>query len=147
MSGQPAVAIWQRLWQCSGGDLQGLCDSSGSKKLKACGLSSSKIKALLQLRSAFAEGLVCEDQLRRMDHAKRSELITSLWGFGQWSADMLAIFYFRDPDVWSPGDLALCREMQHASNGSIRKQKSILSAFTSKKSYLCLQLWRGSQKK
>ena len=144
LSNHAAKAIWQRLWDVSKGEPYALCGPSGDRKLRSCGLSATKARALLELRAAFAKGVIQERAMLKLEHQQRSAVITSLWGFGQWSADMLAIFYFRDPDIWSPGDLALRRGLEHVSAGSVRRQRAILSQFTPKKSYLCLHLWRGS---
>ena len=142
-----ARAIWQKLWEKSAGQPYKVCRSSSAARLKSSGLSAAKIKALRELATAFSKGAIREEDMQQMDHARRSEIITSLWGFGQWSADMIAIFYFRDPDIWSPGDLALRRAMDTVSNGSSRREQAILKAFATKKSYLCLQLWRSLSSK
>ena len=143
LSNHAAKAIWQRLWDASKGEPYALRGPSAARKLRSCGLSATKVRALLELRAAFAKGAIQERAMRGMEHQQRSAVITSLWGFGQWSADMLGIFYFRDPDIWSPGDLALRRGLERVSSGSVRTQRAILSQFTPKRSYLCLHLWRG----
>jgi len=40
---------------------------------------------------------------------KYQDKITGIWGFGQWSADMIAIFYLARMDIWPETDAAIGR--------------------------------------
>ena len=72
--------------------------------LRACGLSKNKVRTLLGIHWAEAAGLLHRDKVRAMDHRSRSDHLMALWGIGQWTCDMVSIFYCRDQDVWPAGD-------------------------------------------
>jgi DNA-3-methyladenine glycosylase II len=75
-------------------------------ELRACGISRNKIKALGAIRAAEHEGRLDHRDLAALAHPDRSERLTSIWGVGRWTADMIGIFVFLDPDIWPDGDVA-----------------------------------------
>lgn len=92
---------------------------SCKRKGAACGLSQSKRKALAGW-AEFCSRLQNSDgglergcrrnlsgRWRRvlLDEYRRE--ITQIWGFGDWAADMIAIFHLGRMDVWPENDLGL----------------------------------------
>jgi DNA-3-methyladenine glycosylase II len=79
--------------------------------------------------------------LSRLDHNQRSEQLTEIWGVGQWTADMMGIFYFGDKDVWPDSDLAVWKTLQRLTN---RRRKTLRTAqrFAPHRSYLAIYMWR-----
>ncbi len=75
-------------------------------ELRLCGISRSKIKALNAIRTAQDEGQLDHRELAGLAHPERSERLTAIWGVGRWTADMMGIFVFLDPDIWPDGDAA-----------------------------------------
>jgi DNA-3-methyladenine glycosylase II len=75
-------------------------------ELRACGISRNKIKALGAIRAAQEDGRLDHQELAALAHPERSQRLTSIWGVGRWTADMMGIFVFLDPDIWPEGDVA-----------------------------------------
>jgi DNA-3-methyladenine glycosylase II len=75
-----------------------------------------------------------------MNYAERSAALTSIWGVGQWTADMMCMFYFGEHDVWPDGDVGARKTLERLTN---RRRSTIRTAqlFAPHRSYLALYMW------
>ena len=138
ISASAARGIWARVHAAAAGRGETLADflaHADAGALRACGLSGNKAKAMLAIQAAGPF-----DALRALDHEARSELLCAIWGIGQWTADMMAIFYYREPDIWPLGDLAVQKGFR-AYIGR-RKPDKAASLFAPHRSLLALYMWR-----
>ena len=78
-------------------------------KLRATGLSGSKVRYLGGLATAALDGRLEKSVLRRLDDEAVIARLTELSGVGQWTAEMFLMFCLRRPDVLSLGDAGLLR--------------------------------------
>lgn len=76
-------------------------------QLSRAGLSRHKTAYLHRLSQAVVSNHIILDQLRFASDHEVFRQITSLKGFGPWSADMFLIFSLRRPDIFSVHDLGL----------------------------------------
>jgi DNA-3-methyladenine glycosylase II len=141
LSTKVARVIWSRVEEAAG--TSGVPDFftlKSTDRLRACGVSNGKIKALNAIREAQAAGLLEAKHLRGLDHPTRAEHLTAIHGVGPWTADMVSIFYCRDPDVWPDGDGAVIR----AFRPYIGRKKTARAAapFAPYRTYLALYMWR-----
>jgi DNA-3-methyladenine glycosylase II len=77
------------------------------KKLRAAGLSGSKVASIRDLAAKVADGTV---PLRRIGRLLDEDIITRLSvvrGIGRWTAEMFLIFQLRRLDVWPVGDYGI----------------------------------------
>lgn len=137
-----ARAIWNRL--AAAADSRSLVEyvaTTDPDTIRSCGLSNAKVKSMKSIVAAHDAGLLDAAELARLDHAERSARLIQIWGVGQWTADMLGIFYFADPDVWPDGDLAVWRTLERLTS---RRRKTVNTAarFAPRRSYLALYMWR-----
>ncbi|MEO0984414.1 MAG: DNA-3-methyladenine glycosylase 2 family protein [Cyanobacteria bacterium J06639_14] len=109
--------------------------------LRACGLSAAKAKAMRAIAAATQAGQLDTATLGAMDHTARSQQLTAIWGVGQWTADMMSIFYFGDTDVWPDGDTT-ARKMLERLTSPRRKTIRTATRFAPYRSYLALYMWR-----
>jgi len=87
-----------------------------------------------------AMGFLDSAEIRAMDHAARSTHLTRIWGIGQWTCDMLAIFYCRELDIWPEGDLAVVRGLKrHIGRRSVNRAAAEFAPY---RSLLALYMWR-----
>lgn len=147
LSAQVANTIWQRLVklaQAKQKPTREIFAAEYEDAIRKAGVSSGKTKALLAMRDMFADQQLGEEGLlRQADYQAVSELVTGLWGFGQWSADMTAIFYLGMPDIWPSKDGALARGLHSIFNGTPPLPlPSIAADFAPYRSYLALHIWR-----
>ena len=140
-----AKTIWQRLNKAASSADQTLfqfCNQKNRANLKKIGLSGNKIKAILGARSAIKNGDLNADDLSVMNYEKLHKTITSLWGFGNWSVDMIAIFYYGMTNIWSDQDLVLNRGIESLCEKTDLSPEDLLQLVNPYQSYLALHIWR-----
>ncbi|MGH7174008.1 MAG: DNA-3-methyladenine glycosylase family protein [Gemmataceae bacterium] len=140
LSAKAASSIWARVEAAGGGALANFFCGANESALKSCGLSRNKIKALCHIGAAYAAGRLDNVEIRALDHAARSARLTEIWGIGQWTCDMLAIFYCRELDIWPEGDLAVVRGLKRFARR--RKPARVAAQFAPYRSLLALYMWR-----
>ena len=146
LSTKAADSIWKRIENlikennCS---LEQLFLANPQRVLKTSGLSRNKVKAISGMVDVFESGQISKQMLFKKNYDELVECITSLWGFGKWSADMVAMSFFAHKDVWPDGDLAIRKGIETLSGGKEKTKKSILSASAPYRSYLARHIWKG----
>jgi DNA-3-methyladenine glycosylase II len=75
--------------------------------LRACGLSSAKIRALRALSEAIAKGGLDLAGLAALDAEDAHAALVAVKGVGPWTADIFLLFCLGHPDAFPAGDLAL----------------------------------------
>jgi DNA-3-methyladenine glycosylase II len=142
LSVKAARSIWTRVVDAAGETpLMEFFVEPNQEVLRGCGLSGAKLRALCLIAEEARAGRLEADELRRLDHAQRSQRLTALWGVGQWTADMISIFYFGEPDVWPEGDVAARKTLERLTSPR-RKTLRTATRFAPHRSYLALYLWR-----
>ncbi len=81
--------------------------AASDEDLRACGLSTPKMRTLRALAEAVERGALDLDALAGMDADSARTALTSVKGVGPWTADVYFLFCLGLPDVWPSGDLAL----------------------------------------
>jgi DNA-3-methyladenine glycosylase II len=110
LSGAAARTIWGRLQGTLGGgrDLPDRCRPDATPRMRASGVSAAKARALIEIREARVSGLL-DDALAVGERDARDALLRQIRGVGQWTCDMVSIFFCKDPDVWPLGDTSVQR--------------------------------------
>ena len=148
LSSQAASTIWLRVQALIDGQnttAQEFFLSKHFDKLRGCGISASKVKAIVSMNEEAKAGrLGCLDN-HQTSYREIVEVVTSLWGFGEWSADMVAIFYSEHPDVWPNGDAALSRALKTLHPGC--DSGDVVCHYSPFRTYLARHLWRGLDNK
>ena len=147
LSTRAALAIWGRIEAAAasrGCPVRQLfaADPAGEAVvlLRACGVSANKVRALQAIHAAEAEGLLDAD-LAALPHPERAQRLCRIRGVGPWTADMVGIFHFLDPDIWPAGDAAAV--------GTLRKLTGrddvheVAARFAPYRSLLARYLWRS----
>lgn len=75
--------------------------------LRAAGLSARKVEYVEGLAQAIVDNRFDVTQLPEMDDQAAITAITSLRGFGTWSAEIYLMFSLQRSDIFPAGDLAL----------------------------------------
>ena len=78
-----------------------------SHSLRQAGLSGRKVEYALGLAEAIADGSLNIVELESLDDEQAIQAITSLRGFGDWSAEIYLMFSLQRRDVFPANDLAL----------------------------------------
>ena len=75
--------------------------------LRAAGLSTAKVRSLLDLAEKAGDGSVPLAELQKLDDDEIVERLTTVRGIGRWTAEMFLLFELRRPDVWPVDDLGV----------------------------------------
>jgi len=136
-----ARTIWGRVIDAAGErELVHFFNEENAELMRNCGLSAAKVRAMCGIAKEGRAGNLEADHLRAMNYKERSLHLTRLWGVGQWTADMISIFYFGDEDVWPDGDLA-ARNTLKLLTGKRRKTVRTAERFAPFRSRLALYMW------
>ena len=145
MSTEAAAAIMRRvhalLPAMSAQDVRGL--PSGA--LRAAGLSARKVEYVEGLARAIADHRFEISRLAEMDDQAVVEAITSLKGFGVWSAEIYLMFSLQRSDVFPAGDLAIriaLQKLKGMDNKLDEKQaREVVASWSPYRSAGSLFLW------
>jgi DNA-3-methyladenine glycosylase II len=80
--------------------------------LRSVGLSGQKIGYLRDLSARIADGRLNLDELDTLPDEAVIERLTSVKGFGRWTAEMFLMFRLHRPDVLPAGDLGIVNAIQ-----------------------------------
>lgn len=108
LSGKAAATIWGRvraLYPKKKNLDPKLVLKTPDKKLRAAGLSRSKVAALKDLAAKTIDGTVPTARaLAKMNDEEIIEHLTQVRGIGRWTVEMLLLFDLGRPDVWPVAD-------------------------------------------
>ena len=141
LSVKAAISIWNRVLDSAAQEpLMDYLATVSPDALRSCGLSTAKAKAMRAIALAHQANQLDTATLAQLSHLERSRCLTQIWGVGQWTADMMGIFYFGDPDIWPDGDTTA---RKHLENLTSRRRKTSRTAarFAPHRSYLALYMW------
>lgn len=140
-----ARSIWRRVEAAGAttGRVLDFCEQRNFDRLRACGLSNNKVRALIGLHDADLAGQLDQRKLQRLNSAARSQALTALRGIGSWTADMVSMFYFHEPDIWPTGDLAVRKTFERfVTAQTCYDRDRAAGLFAPYRSYLALYMWR-----
>jgi len=80
--------------------------------LRGVGLSGQKVGYLRDLCARLADGRLALDELEMLGDERVIERLTSVKGFGRWTAEMFLMFRLHRPDVLPVGDLGIVNAVQ-----------------------------------
>ncbi|MEM9536705.1 MAG: DNA-3-methyladenine glycosylase 2 family protein [Cyanobacteria bacterium P01_E01_bin.45] len=141
LSVKAARSIWNRVVSSGNGSLIEHLAAVAPEQLRACGLSAAKARAVREVARASLDGLLDTNELSELHPAERSKRLTAIWGVGQWTADMMGIFYFGDRDIWPEGDVTARKTLTRLTSPR-RKTIRTAAQFAPNRSLLALYMWQ-----
>jgi DNA-3-methyladenine glycosylase II len=114
--------------------------------LRGVGLSGQKIGYMRDLSARIADGRLKLEELDQLTDEEVIEKLTSVKGFGRWTAEMFLMFRLHRPDVLPVGDLGIVKAVQRLYR--LRKRpdpKRLLKigeAWRPYRSVACWYLWQ-----
>ncbi|MDO8566953.1 MAG: DNA-3-methyladenine glycosylase 2 family protein [bacterium] len=142
-----ARSIFARVKEVCGNRLspQSILKTRGAR-LRAAGLSGSKVKTLKTIARAIQNGELDLLVLKKLSEKDASEKLMKIWGLGPWSVEMFLMDALGHGDVFSPGDLGLVRAMEALYTLPRNAPRASLLAIAKKwsphRTYASLLLWR-----
>jgi len=136
-----AQSIWARVEASAGGVplLDHFCPDNADA-LRACGLSGAKTRTIITIAETHRSVGLDTGVLKNLPITARSARLTEIWGVGQWTADMMNIFYFAEHDVWPDGDVAARKALADLTS---KRRKTVRTAamFKPYRSWLAYYMW------
>lgn len=111
-----ANAIYARLTGAFPGLEAHAIAAADDEGLRACGLSSPKMKTLRAIAHALETNALDLDALSAMSAEEAHAALCAVHGIGPWTADIFLLFCLGHPDAWPAGDLALQEAAKIALN-------------------------------
>jgi 3-methyladenine DNA glycosylase/8-oxoguanine DNA glycosylase len=122
-------------------------DRMSDDQLRAAGLSRQKVSYLRDLSARLGDGRLTLNDLEALEDEQVIERLTSVKGFGRWTAEMFLMFRLHRPDVLPVGDLGILTAVQRAYG--LRKRptperlRKLGEAWRPYRSIACWYLWRS----
>ena len=118
-------------------------------RLRAIGLSQSKVHYIQNVAEFFIENNLTDKQLYTMEPDAIIDLLTQIKGVGKWTVQMLMLFSLGQEDVFAVDDLGIQQAMIRLYKIKYTTKKElhtmmlgISSKWTPYRSYACLHLWQ-----
>lgn len=147
LSVKAAATIWGRLIDKTGNkSLMTYLKNAKDEDLRTCGLSRAKTKAMFAVYESYKQKNLESTKLLQLSSLERDQVLTDIWGVGQWTADMVNIFYFGEKDIWPDKDVAVRKnflKLIGENKNSIKES----SKFGPYRSYLALMMWKVANAK
>lgn len=117
------------------------------EKLRAIGISYSKISYMKNVAEAFDSGQLSLEKIQDLSDEQVVAELTRIKGIGRWTAEMILIFTLNRPDVFSSGDAGLRRAIEILYGITDLKDIVKLSeTWSPNRSLACWYLWRSLEK-
>lgn len=113
ISSKAAVTVWNRLVELLGGITPESISEADISKIQVCGMSQRKAGYIKGIAEAAISGEVDFNRLYTLTDEEIIKKLSSLYGVGEWTAEMLLIFSLNRTDVVSYKDLAIRRGMMN----------------------------------
>ena len=145
LSYKAAKSIWRKVIESAENmniKLIDYFDEKNFKLIRENGLSQNKIRSIMGAKEAINNGSISMNIIQELPYEEYKNLVKSLWGFGDWSAEMIAIFYLGRTNVWSDGDLMLRKGIEEICENSSITPHELVELVDPFQSYLALHIWR-----
>ncbi len=112
ISTKAQATIWQRMQDALGTVNAETILSAGASKLQSFGITFRKAEYILDFAKKVHTGEFDLDAIKQMNDADAIHALSSLKGIGVWTAEMILLFCFERPDIFSYDDLAIQRGLR-----------------------------------
>lgn len=112
ISTKAQATIWQQMQDALGTVNAETILSAGASKLQSFGITFRKAEYILDFAKKVHTGEFDLDAIKQMNDADAIHALSSLKGIGVWTAEMILLFCFERPDIFSYDDLAIQRGLK-----------------------------------
>ena len=147
LSVKAAQSVWNRVCAELAAMTPAAMLATPGERLRACGLSGSKVLYLKDLAARFDSGALEAETWSALDDEAVIARLVEVKGIGRWTAEMFLIFYLNRPDVLPVGDLGLQRAMRVCYNRgralSAARMRKLGARWAPWRSVATWYLWRS----
>ena len=119
--------------------------TTSSAEMLECGLSSPKVRYILQIAQGFQNQPNLIEDLKRMNSEQVLQTLQKFKGIGIWSASIFALFYLHHPDIFAWGDVSIKKAIKllyEEQNLNEERTEEIIEPWRPYRSTACMILWR-----
>lgn len=148
LAGSAARAIHDRLVDAAGGTLTpGSILALSIERMRACGLSTQKLRYIRDLAEKALGGEIVFEHLPRMADEDVIRYLTRVKGIGEWSAQMFLMFALCRENILPTGDYGIRTAIQrHYHKRKLPEPKEVLKIAKKWEPYrtlACCYLWQS----
>lgn len=121
-----------------------------SEKLRACGLSFTKVSYIQGLAKAVNQRELDLEKLAELSDEQVKAELTKIRGIGKWTAEMILLFSLQRPDIFSLGDLGLrtaVSRLYKIDRNNLGKIEEISLTWSPYRSFASRYLWKSLSKR
>ena len=143
ISNKAAMSIWNNIVELSQKETLNLSELLKKNKLCNIGISNQKLSYMKEFNSSISEGKLVEAELLTLDSQTLKKKLLSLKGIGEWTVNMIEIFYLMDFNIWPEKDFAI-QKMIRVVNNETKAPIKFNKVFSPYLSILALHFWKAS---
>ncbi len=115
--------------------------------LRACGFSASKVRSILDIADKTSSGVVpTAKEIRKLSNQEIIDRLTTIFGVGKWTVEMLLIFQLGRLNIWPVDDFGVRKGFQlwqkKRKFPSPKDLRPIGAHFEPYQTVMALYLWR-----
>lgn len=147
LSTKAAASIWARVETlCGESPEPAQVLSLDDQALRDCGLSWRKVEYSQTLAKRFVSNEMTAESLSSLDTEAVIKVLTTIKGFGVWSAEIYAMFALHHEDVFPAGDLALQvaiqRLLELPEKPNEKQTREIAERWSPHRAAVAVMLWK-----
>lgn len=112
ISNKALATVWGRMQTTLGAVNAETVLSAGIAKLQSCGMSERKAEYITEFAEKIQSGAFDSEKVSQLPDGEAIAELCRLHGIGTWTAEMILLFCFQRPDIFSYDDLAVRRGLR-----------------------------------
>lgn len=138
LSRSAARSIQKRAYDLSASNGRSFIAELSIDELRSAGLSSNKIKTIKFIYDAYKADPHRINSWEKLTYLELRTDVSSFWGISDWTASILALFYFGNPDIFPSNDGSIIKVIKKLQEHDISFEETEAKPY---RSYLALYLW------
>jgi len=141
ISNKAAISIWNNVLKVAEIETLTLSELLKKDKLYNIGISKKKLDYIKEFNIAISKKKLTETEILTLDSQTLKRKLLSFRGIGEWTVNMIEIFYLMNCNIWPEKDFAIQKMIKIIENETKTSitYKKIFSPYLS---ILALHLWK-----
>jgi DNA-3-methyladenine glycosylase II len=117
----------ETLWGRLTAEFGSICpkNMTNAERLRGAGLPRSKAECIARCAELFLSGEISGEKAAELSDREVVDLLTSIKGIGEWTAEMALIFCLKRPDVLSLSDYGIRKGLSLLHGMDVKDRKSM----------------------
>ena len=142
ISNKAAISVWKNVTELSQKNTMDLSELLKKDKLNNTGISKQKLNYMKEFNFAISADKLIETELLTLDSQAIRKKLLSFKGIGEWTVNMIEIFYLMNFNIWPEKDFVI-QKMIIIINNKTAIPIKFNKVFSPYLSILALHLWKA----